>query len=360
MIGYTLIPFVCLLLLAVKRRYASIVFIAAIIFIPMGVSLEWGTFHIYPIRLFVIVGIIRIILRSEMFKITSVDAPALIFIPLCLISGLFHPPVTSAIIWRAGMISNTIGVYIVIRCWIKDTNDLELFLKASLICLFPLAISMAVEHITGKNYFNYIGGVRLTPAIREGQYRAQGPFRHAILAGTVGAACFPMAIAFWNKKRKFSFCSSVAALVIPMLTVSSGPIMTFAVAAFATVLWKWRHHMRRIVRGGLIMLVALHILMKAPVWYLIAKIDFTGGSTSWHRARLIDSAVTYLSEWWLAGTDYTRHWMPTGVTWNADHTDITNHFLKMGVIRRATASVCIYFHFMDGVSSNIKSIEKCT
>ena len=33
----------------------------------------------------------------------------------------------------------------------------------------------------------------------------------------------------------------------------------------------------------------------------------------------------------MAGTDYTRHWMPSGVSWNPKHTDITNHYLQMGV-----------------------------
>jgi O-antigen ligase len=39
-----------------------------------------------------------------------------------------------------------------------------------------------------------------------------------------------------------------------------------------------------------------------------------------------------LGEWWLAGTDFTKHWMPTGVSWNPNHTDITNYYLHLGVI----------------------------
>ena len=58
----------------------------------------------------------------------------------------------------------------------------------------------------------------------------------------------------------------------------------------------------------------------------------TGSSTGWHRARLIEMSLAHLDEWWLAGTDYTRHWMPSGVSWNPKHTDITNHYLQMGVM----------------------------
>ena len=35
---------------------------------------------------------------------------------------------------------------------------------------------------------------------------------------------------------------------------------------------------------------------------------------------------------WAFGTDYTRSWMPTGVTFSEDHTDITNYFLAFGVM----------------------------
>ena len=84
--------------------------------------------------------------------------------------------------------------------------------------------------------------------------------------------------------------------------------------------------------GGLWAVVALQIVMTAPVYYLMARIDFTGSSTGLHRAALIQSAVEHFSEWWVAGTDYTRHWMATGVDWSPDHSDITNHYIKMGVI----------------------------
>ena len=72
--------------------------------------------------------------------------------------------------------------------------------------------------------------------------------------------------------------------------------------------------------------------MKVPVWYLLARMDIVGGSTGWHRAELITASLKHLNEWWLAGTDYTVHWMPTGVSWSPNNTDITNHYLAMGVV----------------------------
>jgi hypothetical protein len=71
--------------------------------------------------------------------------------------------------------------------------------------------------------------------------------------------------------------------------------------------------------------------MKAPAYYLMGRVPLVPGSTGWHRARLIESAISHLSEWWVAGTDYTRHWMPSGVSWSPDHADITNHYIMMGI-----------------------------
>jgi len=73
------------------------------------------------------------------------------------------------------------------------------------------------------------------------------------------------------------------------------------------------------------------MVMNAPAYYLLARIDLTGSSTSWHRAAVIEAAFNHLSEWWLLGTSYTRHWMPYGVVWSNDQIDITNYYIRMGV-----------------------------
>ena len=107
--------------------------------------------------------------------------------------------------------------------------------------------------------------------------------------------------------------------------------MTALTILMALWVWRIRGQMRTIRWTAVIMIILLSIVMQDPVYYLIARVDLTGGSTGWHRAELIHAAVTHVNEWGLGGTDYTRHWMPTGVEWNANHTDITNHYIKMGV-----------------------------
>ena len=197
--------------------------------------------------------------------------------------------------------------------------------------LVPIALEMVYEHIAGHNLFSMLGGVSEIPTIREGKLRAQGPFAHAILAGTVGAVCLPLAVALWREYRGAAVLGIVACLTIVVASSSSGPLMSAMAAMAALALWPWRNRMRALRWALLVAYIILDFAMKVPAYYLLARIDLTGGSTGWHRAELIDSGIRHLSEWWLAGTDYTRHWMPTGVTWSPNHTDITNHYLQLGV-----------------------------
>ena len=65
----------------------------------------------------------------------------------------------------------------------------------------------------------------------------------------------------------------------------------------------------RVFRWALgIMLVALHLAMKAPVWSLIQRVDAISGSSSNHRYRLIDQFIRHWSEWWLIGTNSNGSW----------------------------------------------------
>ena len=89
--------------------------------------------------------------------------------------------------------------------------------------------------------------------------------------------------------------------------------MTAAFVLLGLILWNARKYMRLIRWGALFGIVAVAIVMNAPLYYLIARIDLTGSSTGYHRAALIDAAITHANEWWVGGTDHTRHWMPYGL-----------------------------------------------
>ena len=99
----------------------------------------------------------------------------------------------------------------------------------------------------------------------------------------------------------------------------------------ALMMWNVRNALGLIRWAMVLVIIALQVVMKDPVYFLMARIDLTGSSTGWFRSQLIRSSLEHLGEWWATGTDYTRHWMPSGIAGNANHTDMTNHFLQIGV-----------------------------
>jgi len=78
-------------------------------------------------------------------------------------------------------------------------------------------------------------------------------------------------------------------------------------------------------------LLLMHMLMQAPVWFIIARISDILGGSGWHRSEIIDQAINHFDEWWLLGTKSTAHWMATTLAVSPDSADITNNFVGVGV-----------------------------
>jgi hypothetical protein len=115
-------------------------------------------------------------------------------------------------------------------------------------------------------------------------------------------------------------------------SASSGPIMSLMAAVFALGMWIFRDYTRTMRIGAVMLYLLLMVVMERPPYYLISKIDLSGGSTGWHRSFLIERTIAHFNEWWLFGTDHTRHWMPLqGVAASPTHTDITNYYIGFAV-----------------------------
>lgn len=323
-----------LALLALPRRWASLPLVAGACYMTLGQGIEIGPLSFPIIRLLVLVGFVRVLFRRERPAggLVGMDWLMVAWGAWALCSSPFHENPQTALTFRLGFVYNALGVYLLLRAFCVRSEDVTTLIKVTAILLVPVALEMLSEQVTGNNLFAVLGGVPQDVAIRKGRFRAQGPFSHAILAGTVGAVCAPLMVGIWRKSPWVAMTGLAACVAMVIASASSGPLLSLSVSGAALSLWRWRHLTRHMRIAAVVGYILLELVMKAPAYYLIARIDLTGGSTGWHRARLIESAITHFGEWWLAGTDYTRHWMPTGVSWNEDHTDITNYYLKMGVI----------------------------
>lgn len=320
-------------LLSVRRRYAPLPLVVGACYMTLGQGIAIGPFHFTVLRMLVLVGFIRVLTRHERLVggLLVLDKLILAWGAWLIFTGFFHTPVSDALVFRLGIAYNTLGFYFLMRIFCQDADDLVQLIKTTAFILIPVAIEMCNEKITGRNLFSLLGGVPEAVMIRDGKLRAQGPFSHPILAGTVGALCIPLMVGIWKKHTLAAVTGLVACLGIVLASKSSGPIMSTAFGVFALCMWRWRRFTRLFRIAAVVGYIVTDLIMKDPAYFLMARIDLTGSSTGWHRSQLIRSSIQHLDEWWFTGTDVTRHWMATGVSWSTKHTDITNHYLLYGV-----------------------------
>lgn len=320
-------------MLFLPRHWAPLPLLVGACYMTLAQGIELGAFSFPVLRMLIVVGVLRVVIRGERVPggLIGLDWLMVAGVMWMLASSMFHKDPGGMFVNNLGMALNNLGIYFLVRIACQDREDVVRLAGYTAFLLVPVALEMIVEHLIVRNLFATLGGVPPVPGIREGRLRAQGPFAHAILAGTVGAVTLPLMAGLWHEHRKRALLGMAACVVMVLACSSSGPIMSFLAGIVGLVMWRWRHRMRA-VRWLLVLgYIALDIVMKAPAYYIIGRIDIVGGSTGWHRAALIESGLAHLHEWWLAGTDFTRHWMPTGVSWSNDHTDITNHYLALGV-----------------------------
>ncbi len=330
-VGFLLVNAIALLVL--PRRWAALPLLVGTCYIPFYPSLELGPLHFNAIRVLVAIGGVRVITRGEWnpASMNGIDRAMLLWAGWMLLSSAFHNDPSSTFIFRLGLAYDACGIYALIRSFCRSVDDIIVICQLTAVLLVPLAAEMLNEKLTVHNLFSAFGGVGETPIVREGHVRANGPFGHAILAGTVGGVCLPLMIGLWRIHRKSASIGIIACLAIVMSSASSGPILSAAAGIWGLLMWRYRDRVRILQSLAVIGYIALDAIMKDPAYFLIARIDLAGGSTSWYRARLIQSAIEHLPEWWFAGTDYTRHWMWVVMAWSTDHTDITSHYVQMGV-----------------------------
>jgi len=322
-------------LLTVERKWALVPFLIGILYMTHGQRFEMAGVGLPIFRLLLVVGLGRIIMKGEFIEggVNTIDKLMLVFFGWLFFASFFHEKGADDagpqfIIGQAA----EIGIcYLLVRCYCRNLEELYAIVGVLGILLVPVALEMLQEKFTAKNLFSSLfGGIKADVVVRDGDLRARGPFRHAILAGTVGAGLVPLLIGLWRSNPRAAATGIVACLTMVFACSSSGPVIGLACGLGAICLWWFRPWMSLVRWSIPIGYLALTLLMKQPAYYVISKLS-RGGSTGWHRSRLIDAFVKHFDEWWLIGTDHTRSWMPSGLPGKDDHTDITNYYFGFGV-----------------------------
>jgi hypothetical protein len=291
-----------------------------------------GSFTV--VRIVIIAGMLRA-WSGGFLKIDAmhpIDRLVGLFVMIVMLSGFAYPwNGGDALITRLRISMDVAGTYLYARAYLAERESLERFAIGLAGVLIPFGLMMFYERISGNNPYRILGGQSLMAIVRDGRIRAQGSFGTPILAGTVAATALPFLVSIWHEKKGLAMVAMIAAFATIFSTSSSGPISTAMIAIAVICGWKWRSRAGVILIWLAVALLLLHLIKNRPVWYLMALMDFVGGSTGWHRAYLIDMAFLHFDEWWAFGTNFTRHWMPYGLANDPNHCDITNYYIQLGI-----------------------------
>jgi len=297
-------------------------------------------------RILIVIGLARAVAGGflKWDKNSRLDQFMLLFSVVAVVSSIGHTAdfyFPSPFKARVGLVINVLGTYLFARAYLPDFESFRRYAFILPIIILPLAVGLSIENRTRKNVYRSLGG-STEAAVREERVRAQGPFRHPILAGTCGATALPFAYLLWRSRRRVAgVLGFTACFGVVLASSSSGPLAAVAVTMAAIFMWRWRYLVPHLVWTAVILGFVYNIAKGRGPWYIMASLDLVGGSTGWHRAKLIDQGFKYLGEWWLWGTDYTRHWMSSGVRWNPNMVDLTNYYLHLGVTGGLGLSLCL-------------------
>jgi hypothetical protein len=337
-LGLLFIVCMGVLTFSLKRRYALMPLLITTAYMPLGQVFVVLGLHFQFFRILLLLGVCRVWMRREAADMerTPLDKIFLWWAAATVVMGTMASPSVDRFINRSGEAFNGVGAYFLFRCWIKNVEDMVRVVRLLAIMIVPLAISMAVEKFTTHNIFSVFGGVPEITGEREGKLRCQGAFRHPILAGTYAATLFPICVGLWfvrGGNKLIPILGVCGAAVATVAAASSGALLAMIGTVIGLALWPIRCHMAKVRWGFLLTIIALAFIMKAPVWYLFARVSELTGGTGWHRSYLIDQAVGHFNEWWLFGSTYTAHWAPEGQVLVADpsNMDITNNYIAEGL-----------------------------
>lgn len=328
-IGLTAVIILGFAMLLLPRRWAVIPMLIIACFIPSAQRIVVFSLDFTLLRIMVVFGVCRILLKKEYigFRWIALDKALVLWVVSAMVIHILREGTFSAVINRLGFAFDAFGMYFLFRCLIRNWQDITTIVVGFILISLPVAFFFLIENRTGQNFFSFFGGVPEITKIREGRLRCQGAYSHPILAGCFWAAVLPLIVAFWWKSaaaKIWAILGSVASMIIVLCCASSTPVLAVLGAMAGGLMFFCRKYMRPIRWAVVGLLVALHLMMKAPVWHLISRVSAVGGSTGHHRYILINGAIKYFHEWALLGTNSTAHW-------GFGAQDMTNQFILEGV-----------------------------
>jgi hypothetical protein len=321
-----------LLILTLPRGKAITPFLLAFFTIPIGQVVVLGVFHFTALRILILAGLARLVFlpgRSSGGRFggrfNGVDKVAVLWSLSAAIVFCLQWMETQAYIKSLGNLLDVLGGYLVVRFLIPDGEALRRTIKVlAAICVIN-GVCMINERISHINVFGLLGGISAAVTVRNGQIRSGGVMG-CLFAGAFSGVLIPLFLWLWTegKFRMAAIAGFAGATAMVITSNSSTSWMAYFASLTGLAFWPLRKQMRLIRWGLVITLVGLHLVMKAPVWALIARIDLTGSSSGYQRYGLVDMCMRHFSDWLLMGyKDYNL--------WGWGSWDLVNQFVAVAV-----------------------------
>ncbi len=328
------------LIFTLPRRKVITPFLLGSLMIPLGQVVVLAGIHFTVLRILIIAALIRRAIPNGSSSegkfpggFNGIDRMVILWAVWVEVMCSLQFMQTLVLIHNLGDFLDMFGGFLVVRYFIVDRETVRRAIKALAVVCIIQGACMLNEQIAHVNVFGYIGGFGPFITVRDGKIRSQGVLG-CISAGAFAGALIPLFLGLLTerKSRIIAFAGVAGATIMVITSNSSTSLLALAASALGILMWPLRKKMRLVRWGISLMIVGLHLVMKAPVWALIGRIDLTGSSSGYHREQLVDNCIRHFGDWWLMGyKDYDQ--------WGFCMFDMCNQFVVQAVLGGLVALV---------------------
>ncbi|HEU5070027.1 MAG TPA: hypothetical protein VFV96_06400 [Verrucomicrobiae bacterium] len=334
-VGAALLLVLLFVVWVAPRQWALLGMMAGVIYLTEGQAIHVGGFNMFPHRFLELAAFLRVVSRGEFSfrQLNRIDKALLWLYVFTTVVFLLRS--SKGVAYQIGIAVDAFLCYFAFRGLINSVEGFRWFLRAFVIVLLPYTLIVLTESFTHHNPFAFMGGIEGgSHWMRNGRPRCFGSFRQPDTQGMFGATFLPLYVgmACLFNERKRALLGAGLCLLLAWAANAGGAASAAATGLACWALWRFRTRMR-LVRWGIVGVIALlDVTMKAPVWYIFARLASITGGDGWHRSYLIDVSMQHLSQWWLSGIPITQTagWFPYDLD-TTGGADITNQYIAFGL-----------------------------
>ncbi len=219
--------FLSVAVLFLPKRNVCLPFILAACLVPMNQRVFLGSLDFTTLRILVLSGMLRMVIRGETEPIHWHGFDKLI-LAWSLSSTLIYTiqiGTVSAFVNRCGLMFDSLGIYWLFRHYIRSFEDIAQMIKIFAICAIISTPLMVAEKINQSSPFSVFGPT--WGAFYQGRFRCAGSFPHYIMMGCFWASMLPLFYSSWKAdlNSKLSLVGVATGLSLVYFSASSTPIL---------------------------------------------------------------------------------------------------------------------------------------